>query len=615
MKKIIQLLFLSYVLILSGCKDSDFLNRPPLQTMNDENYWTSENNVRLFANSFYPQYFVGYNAAWGVNYAPLRGYYFSDDFTSTGTQTGFETQAPEDRASLSETADWMTNYVGPTWNFSWVRKSNLFLERIERMKDSYLNAEAYNHWKAVARFFRGYEYSRLVSVFGNIPYYDHTLSDTNLDDLYKDRDNRTVAMDGVYDDFRFVLDNMRAVDGDAQYLNRYIAASFISRFMLFEGTWQKYHLNNTEKAKKYLEMAVEAAAYVINSGRYAFTSDFRSLFGNINTLSANQEVIMFRHYDAAIGVLHHVASYSNLVESQSPAPNLALAKSFICTDGKPYQVSSLPGATTLDIANLVATRDPRFEATFWHQPRIQSSTLLYACKFIDRTGTAIKAANPGDNTAAYNSNTNTNDAPVMRLAEVVLNWVEAKAELATMGGVAVTQNDLDKSINAIRSRPLDQVAIDKGVKKTAPMMLGAIAEDPGRDSDVSPLLWEIRRERRMEFIYEHSRLLDIKRWKKINYMDAAQNPDILRGPWVNIAQEVPQWLAPAKENIMRVQKADGTIVTYNGSNAAEMVGYYIPDNIQNRAAFTDRVYMAPIGKNQITQYSEKGYTLTQTTGW
>jgi hypothetical protein len=64
-----------------------------------------------------------------------------------------------------------------------------------------------------------------------------------------------------------------------------------------------------------------------------------------------------------------------------------------------------------------------------------------------------------------------------------------------------------------------------------------------------------------------------------------------------------------------VELADGTIVTYNGTNGAAMVGYYIPENISNRDAFTDRVYMAPVGNNEVTQYSEKGYTLTQTTGW
>lgn len=66
---------------------------------------------------------------------------------------------------------------------------------------------------------------------------------------------------------------------------------------------------------------------------------------------------------------------------------------------------------------------------------------------------------------------------------------------------------------------------------------------------------------------------------------------------------------------LNVKKADGTIVTYTGTNGADMVGYYIPENISNRDAFTDRVYLAPIGNNQISEYKDKGYTLTQTPLW
>ncbi len=169
----------------------------------------------------------------------MRGYYFADDYTQAGNQINFETQAPESRATNTEADSWLTSYAGPTWNWAWVRKSNLFLERIEGMKDVILTEEAYKHWSAVARFFRGYEYSRLVSVFGDVPYYDKVIKDTELELMYKDRDDRTLVMDKVYDDFVYVLDNMRISDLSAQYLNQYIAASFISRFMLFEGTWQK----------------------------------------------------------------------------------------------------------------------------------------------------------------------------------------------------------------------------------------------------------------------------------------------------------------------------------------------------------------------------------------
>ncbi len=610
MKKYIRILLSVVALVFVSC--NDYLDRPSLTTMNDGSYWTSENNLRLFANGFYPNYFVGYNTSFTTDYAPLLGYTFSDDLASSGKQGSFESQAPASRASTSEAAAWLSTYAGPTWDFAWVRKSNLFLERIDGMKENVLTPTAYQHWSAVARFFRGFEYCRLVSVFGNVPYFDKVIGDSEFDLMYKDRDDRTMVMDKVYDDFVYVLDNMLLYDGNNQFLNKYIAAGFISRFMLFEGTWQKYQLNNQEKAKKYLDLAIKAADLVMKSGKYSFTSDFRSLFGSEN-LSSNKEVILYRTYDAVVSpsVTHSVASYSNLYESQANAPNLKLAKAFVCTDGKPYKLSTVVNADKLDIKNMVATRDPRFEATFWGAPKKESGTLLYACKFIDRVGVTYY---PGPYPPIYGSNTNTNDAPVLRLAEVVLNWVEAKAELATIGGAAVVQTDIDASINAIRTRPLDATATAKGIKKTAPLLLASLPDDPDRDTDVPALIWEIRRERRMEFVFENSRLLDIKRWKKIDYMKNT-DPDNLLGLWIDFNTEYKEWLIPAKVNKLKVKKADGTIVTYTGSNAIDMVGYYIPENLSNRDAFTERVYLAPIGNNQISEYLSKGYTLSQTPGW
>jgi hypothetical protein len=119
----------------------------------------------------------------------------------------------------------------------------------------------------------------------------------------------------------------------------------------------------------------------------------------------------------------------------------------------------------------------------------------------------------------------------------------------------------------------------------------------------------------MEFIFEASRLLDIKRWKKIEYMDANVNPDIILGPWVDFPAEFPAFLVASKVNILKVEKEDGTVVTYDGTNASDMVGFYRPDNASNRDPFSDRVYLAPVGSNEVSQYAEKGYTLTQTPGW
>lgn len=597
------------ILLISSC--SDVLDRPELNNMNDDTYWRNETDLRLFANGFYINYFVGYNNTWGVAYAPLRGYYFSDDFSNANVQSNFESSAPSSRGSTSETPDMLIQYAGPNWNFAWVRKSNLFIDRIENVTKPQINSETYNHWMGVARFFKGFEYHRLVSVFGDVPYYETLFESSDLEKMYIDRTPRGEVMDKVYDDLMYAFQNVRLNDGD-NVLNRYVVAGFISRIMLFEGTWQKYHHNDQARAKKYLELAVAAGDFVINSGKYSITSDFRSLFGS-QDLKGNPEMLMYRHYDAAQSVTHHVASYSNGYESQIPSANLSLAKSFICVDGQPYKLSNVENADSLNISNMIKTRDPRFEATFQDVPKVQSATLLYSSKFIDRTGPTFW--NSGNIPSMYGSNTNTNDAPVMRYSEVLLNWIEAKAELATMGGASVTQMDIDNSINKIRNRPLDPEAIAKGVQKTAPMSLAALPGDPDRDPDVSPLLWEIRRERRMEFVFEYSRLLDIKRWKKINYMSATQYPDNLLGLWINVKEELPSLLVNEKVGLLKVKKADGTIISYDGTNDDEMVGFYMIEKGVDRQAFDDRVYLAPVGNAQIDQYKDKGYTLTQTPGW
>jgi starch-binding outer membrane protein, SusD/RagB family len=597
--------------LLLSCK-KDVLDRPPLTDIIDgPNFWRNENDVRLYANAFYTNYFNGYNSSFTADYTPVRGYTFSDDLTGKNVQSNFESSVPTSRGSTSETASWMSQYAGPTWDFAWVRKSNIFIDRLDNVVKPKISEEAYNHWMAVAKFFRGFEYSRLVSVFGDVPYFDKEVLNTDLATLYKDRDDRGVVMDKVYDDFKFVLSNIRENDGP-QNLNKYIAAAFISRFMLFEGTYQHYHNLDAARAKKYLEFAVEAAEIVMNSGKYNFSKDFKSLFAS-ESLAGHPEVLLYRVYDAALNITHSIGSYSNGTEVVGVDPNLVLVKSFIVNDGKVWQNSTVPNANSFAIADLVKTRDPRFEASFIDKVNGASATLLYGYKFASREAiTYIGKTYP----AAWGSNTNTSDAPVMRLAEVVLNWIEAKAVLAEYyGGPAVTQGDLDKSINAIRSRPLDAAAIAKGVQKTAPLMLGDLPNDPAKDPEISDLIWEIRRERRMEFVFEHTRLLDLKRWKKLQYMDFSTNPDYFLGPWVNVKAEIPSYLTTANKGKVRVKKEDGTIVTWDGTNADAMVGYWMVENAQNRLSFTDKSYLSPVGQSQIIQYQEKGYTLTQTTGW
>ena len=603
-------------LTLTSC--NDVLDRPSITTMEDDKFWTGEERVRLYANSFYTNFFVGYGLGYGETaYTPNINYSFNDDMVRKSTQAQFLRSVPSSKGSTSLGLSWESQFSGPTWNFAWVRKANVMIDRIKRLMPDVLTDAQYQHWMGIGRFFRGLEYARLVNVFGNVPYYDHEVKNTDKAELYKDRTPRNEVMDSVYNDFKYAMSNVRLNDG-LQNVNRYVVASFVSRWALFEASWQKYYYANDERARKFFQLAIEAAELVMNSGKYDIVTDFRTLFGSTD-LTNSKDCILYRKYDAAQGVTHCVASYCNMNSPNDIGPNLDLIKAFICTDGKDWQTSTLATAKDFTLSNLILTRDPRFEASFYGEPTIMAkSCALYVTKFIPRN--ALDYIKKGESPAPeFQGDKNVTGYPVMRYAEVLLNWIEAKAEYATLGGPAVTQPDLDKSINKIRQRPLDQAAKDKGVKQTAPMDLANLNDDPKRDADVPALIWEIRRERRMEFAFEFSRIIDLRRWKKLGYMDTDNNPDLLMGTWVNVSKELSGELKAANKGKLRVKDAAGNLVVYDGTNAAKMIGFFYPLENLGRFQFLGvpnvNPYLSPIGVNDIKEYDKRGFHLTQTEGW
>lgn len=597
---------------------NDVLDRPSKTTAEDENYWTGEEKVRLYANSFYTYFFVGYGLGYGETaYTPNNNFSFNDDVVIKSTQPQFQRSVPNSKGSTSLGLQWENQFAGPSWNFAWIKKANVMIDRISQRMPGVLTSEQYNHWMGIGRFFRALEYARLVNVFGNVPYYNREIKNTDKDELYKDRTPRNEVMDSVYNDFKYAMQNVRLDDG-AQNVNRYVVASFVSRWALYEASWQKYYYKNDERARKFFQLAIEAAEFVINSGRYDIVTDFRTLFGSTD-LTASKDCILYRKYDAGQGVTHCVASNCSMSSPTDIGPNLDLIKAFICTDGKDWKTSSLTTATDFTLSNLIKTRDPRFEASFYDTPTAKGkSCYLYVTKFIPRN--ALEYLKTGGSPAPeFQGDKNVTGYPVMRYAEVLLNWIEAKAEYATLGGPAVTQADIDKSVNKIRKRPLDKEAIDKGVKQTAPMELTNLNQDPNRDTDVPVLIWEIRRERRMEFAFEFARIIDLRRWKKLEYMDTDANTDLLVGTWVNFQSEASEELTAANKGKIRVMDQTGKLIVYDGTNGAQMNGFFYPLENLGRFKFLDipnvNPYLSPIGINQMTDYKNKGYHLTQTEGW
>jgi len=605
----IKILPILAILATLFCACDKVLDRPSPTEAEDAKYWTSAEKVRLYANGFYIHYFEGYGTGWTHNSAPLLDYTFDDNVVHMSTQGQFTRSVPT-------STGWGDNY-------EWIRKVNVMIDRIDNRMTDILTQEEYGHWMGIARLFRGLEYARLVNSYGDVPYYDHEVNNTEKDELYKDRTPRSVVMDNVYDDFEYAFANIRLNDG-SQYINRYVAAALICRWALIEGSWQKYYYNNTSRAAKFFDMAVSCGDFIIGSGKYDIVLDFRSLFSS-SDLTSSKDVILYRKYDPAQGVTHCVASYCNLSEPRAYGPNLDLIKAFICTDGKDWQTSNLDDTDDFSLENLVKTRDSRFEASFYHKLIATSkSCYLYPVKFISRDASAPLTIEEGEVKGGavdvqYTSTNNTNGYPVLRYAEVLLNWIEAKAELETLGQGVVNQSDIDVSINKIRSRPIAEEAQRLGVRETAPMDLSSLPNDPARDADVPALLWEIRRERRMEFVFEFSRIIDLRRWKKLEYMDTDANDDLLTGTWVNFPAECSAQLKSDNVGKLRIKTKDGEFVSYDGTNGARMVGFFYPKENLGRLPFLNvpniNPYLTPVGSNTIVDYSNKGYKLTQTEGW
>ena len=104
------------------------------------------------------------------------------------------------------------------------------------------------------------------------------------------------------------------------------------------------------------------------------------------------------------------------------------------------------------------------------------------------------------------------DAPVFRMGEVMVNYAEAMYELGKFDQIIA-----DKTINKLRTRG--------GV---ASLNISNIVPDPAKDSDINPVLWEIRRERSVELMGEGFRFDDIRRWKKFQEYGGA----VKLGRWV-----------------------------------------------------------------------------------
>ena len=253
----------------------------------------------------YPIYFKGYNSGWGR----------SDWFAETQIADWNDDNAQEESTFFIKNVPTTTSSSYP-WNFEQVHTINTYLDKLAH---SAMPDEPKRHWTGVNRFLRGLEYAKLVSNFGDVPYYQHPVAPTDKAALYRAFSTRQEVMDSVLSDMKYAMDNIRQQDEvkGVQIVNDLVYA-YTSRIFLFEGTWQKYHNKNNELAAKYLQVAKDAADYIMKSKRYQLCSNYKDLTASID-LAGNPEIILYRAYVAGV-VTHSLMSFNN-TESEESSPS------------------------------------------------------------------------------------------------------------------------------------------------------------------------------------------------------------------------------------------------------------------------------------------------------
>jgi hypothetical protein len=558
MKKTISIL--TMILIFTACED--FLDIQPETDFTDDNYWTSEANLKAFSYGCY-SVFLGYGTG---------GYFGGDHFFSVLTDDVISLD-PRVEDDFPTTVP--SSQSGTQWYWSDIRRTNVLIQGAnkapvdESIRDKYV---------AIGRLFRAIEYWEKVRTFGDVPFYSEPIESTDEDALYKARDSRVVVVDNIVADLDYAIANLDEVD-DKVHVNKWTALALKSRICLAAATTFEYHNVAGSNPAQLYQASYDASKDLIDNGPYSLHSSYIGLFTS-EDLGGNSEVILMKKYNE--NLRHSILSF--IFHEPYFGYTLDAVSSFLMTDGKPisYDGGTHPDYTewifnpTDTIIRAFTSYDIPVEITANRDRRIKDIIDTTRVVFLFNQGIPMYSpakyatyeeieSQPTQGVQA------TSDCPVIRLGEVLLNYAEAAFELGT-----ITQTDLDNTVNLLRAR---------GGVAPLTLAVGFTADD--LDPTVDPLLWEIRRERRVELMLEPHRKFDLFRWGKGEYFNRDE-------AFVGIKPD-PSIVFEAGINVLL--NPDGYLYTQAPSD--------------RRVPFEDKMYLYPLPSDQITLNSN----LVQNTGW
>lgn len=604
MKKVNILILALASLMNFGC--SDMLDLTPQTDVSDGSTWNKAKDFEKGVNRFYEwlpriqnnlsgadakKEETWYKAQWGIGERDKQADLF---FGNTPNPISNSSQG------LSQTDMYYTGY------YYRLRAINYLFKNAE----NYSNKEEIKQYIAEARFFRAY-YSYLFFIDFGPGVIVRDVMEVSSPELYEKRATREDFSNFIIEDLEYAIknglpDQLSIADG-AQYgrITKEAAQALMTRVCLFEGTWQKYHYNNLERSKLLLDKVVANAEELMKNTYFKLFYDerlgaesYRYMFILENTIQsnlynilkeANKEYIFFNRFSEVTRQSNQNISHTS--QSNHMMGSRKIIEMHLNLDGtlsKPDYETSLnswmKGKDPRLACNFRAILNQYFEYSkgrgrdtdgIWvDNDSLQITALPYRSTHGFQNGKFVTERYTGD---AYGDGF---DVPLIRLAEVYLNFAEAKCELDG----TVSEPDLNRSVNLIRKR----VHMSDMSESNIPVG--------------STLLNEIRRERAIEFWREGLRYDDLRRWK---IAEKEMSKDI---------EGVPHYAASAYRRTATVKQYNGRDVKYTPMNLSNLNlssdGFFLWEATADRQ-FGQRDYLRPIPTKQL----ELNPNLEQNSGW
>ena len=559
---------------------NDYLDIQPKDTLTDKGLSFSKNEMEMYCNQYYTS-LPGNLSHWAWESDAASDNDVPANYGWNGLTFGTQTIPSS----------------GGEWDFSQIRSVNFFLENYSKSKETQSVQQKY---VGEVLFWKAYFYFNLMKKFGDLPWLTKTL-DVDSPELMGERISRSIVADSIL----AILDKSIAIlplksQTDVGRIHKDVALLYKARVALYEGTWEKYHSNDVFKGdgrdvNRFFSQARDVAETIIESNRYMLYDDYADpalpdgfsywrLFSSPGVeVRNNPEVLLSKEYSYSLNLVYWGQQIRTTGGPDGHGISKSLVDSYLCKDGVPAAVSALyQGDETLE--DVTANRDPRLKMTV-----LTPGMPIKIYKGVtDTFKLPLLTLTPWPNTTGYqiykwlspfianedeSGNFTSNGVPVFRYAEALLIAAETNAELGTC-----TQEILDKTINKLRERANMPDLVLSGQS-------GVGFTDPNWDfPDLSPLLNEIRRERRVELAFEGFRMDDLFRWAAADLLQASR-----------LGSKIEQWRDNPFSPPYNVDEVSRT-----KKNAAGYISPYFDKIGEGKISFNpNKNYLYPLPTDQL----------------